>query len=93
MKIFKSKMVQGGIVSMIFTCVPAIVLAQDSSSAASTSTDVNEVALITDQSSMKTWVYILGGILALGIIVAMSLRKKKVITPLVTRDKGAASKI
>jgi len=93
MKIFKCKMVQGGIVSMIFTCVPAIVLAQDSSSAASTSTDVNEVALITDQSSMQTWVYILGGILALGIIVAMSLRKKKVITPLVTRDKGAASKI
>ena len=93
MKIFKSKMVQGGIVSMIFTCVPAIVLAQDSSSAASTSTDVNEVALITDQSSMQTWVYIQGGILALGIIVAMSLRKKKVITPLVTRDKGAASKI
>ncbi len=75
------------IFGIILSCVSAVALAQDSSVTTTTT------ASMMNQSSVQPWVYILGGIVVLGIIVAITSSRKKVTTAPVAGTGRTAEKI
>lgn len=74
------------IFSMILSCVSAVALAQDSSVTTTTTTSMS------NESAVQPWVYILGGIVVLGIIIAVTSGRKKTMEAPETSNGRTVSK-